>query len=81
MLKHNILLLIENQEQLNQLAELVDGVEVDALHIDEPYLAFMDEVLWVVPQSKLEEGHWATQVKPRKFNSWYRSIKNKINRL
>ena len=76
-LKHGVLVLIESQDELNQLAEVVDGVEVDALHIDEPYLAFMDEVLWVVPQSKLESGHFMQDVKPRKFKSWIRSVKHK----
>jgi len=77
MLKHGVLLLISSQEELNLLAEVVDGVEVDALHVDEPYLAFMDEVLWLVPQSELEEGHFMSQVKPRKFMSWFKSIQRK----
>jgi len=49
-LKHEVLLLIENQDQLNMLAEVTDMVD-DCLHIDEPYLAFMEEVLIIVPQS------------------------------
>jgi len=77
-LKHGVLLLIADQEELNLLAEVVDGVEVDALHIDEPYLVFMDEVLMLVPQSQLEEGHMFYGVKPRRFMSWYKSIKRKI---
>ena len=77
-LKHGVLLLIETQEELNLLAEVVDGVEVDALHIDEPYIAFMDEVLYVVPQNKLEEGHFMSEVKPRRFTPWYISIKRKM---
>ena len=76
-LKHGVLVLIETQEELNQLSEVVDGVEVDALHIDEPYLAFMEEVLMVVPQSQLEVGHQFYGVRPRRFSSWYRSVKNK----
>ena len=77
-LKYGVLLLINNQEELNMLAEVVDGVEVDALHVDEPYLVFMDDVLHVVPQSQLEQGHFMSEVKPRKFNSWYKSIKRKM---
>lgn len=77
-LKYGVLLLIETQEELNMLAEVVDGVEVDALHVDESYVAFMDEVLHVVPQSQLEEGHFMSGVKPRKFSSWYKSIKRKM---
>ena len=77
-LKHGVLLLVETQEELNLLAEVVDGVEADALHIEEPYIAFMDEVLYVVPQSKLEEGHFMSEVKPRRLMPWYRSQKAKI---
>ena len=76
-LKHEVLLLIENQEQLNMLAEVTEAVD-DCLHIDEPYLAFMEEVLMIVPQSQLEEGHFMSGVKPRSFMPWYRSIKRKI---
>ncbi len=75
-LKYGVLLLIETQEELNMLADIVDGVEVDALHINEPYLAFMDEVLMIVPESQLEEDHYIRNIKPRKFNSWYKSVKN-----
>ena len=77
-MKHTDFILIATQEELNLLAEAVEGVEVDALHIDEPYVAFMEEVLHVVPQSQLEEGHMFYNVKPRKFKSWYRSIKRKL---
>jgi len=75
-LKHGVLLLIASQDELNLLAEVVDGVEVDALYVDEPYLAFMEDVLYVVPQSELEEGHFMKDVKPRKFSSWYRKVKS-----
>ena len=76
-LKHEVLLLIENQEQLNKLAEVTDMVD-DCLHIDEDYLAFMEEVLIIVPQSQLEAGHFMSEVKPRRFMSWYKSVKRKI---
>jgi len=76
-LKHGVLLLIENQDQLNMLAEVTDMVD-DCLHIDEPYLAFMEEVLIIVPQSQLEEGHMFYGVKPRRFNAWYKSVKRKM---
>ena len=77
-LKHGVLVLVETQDELNKLAEVVDGVEVDALLIDEPYLAFMEEVLMVVPRSQLEEGHFMSQVKPRGFSSWYKSVQRKM---
>jgi len=77
MLKHGVLLLIEDQEELNLLAEVVDIAD-DCLFVDEPYLAFMDEVLMIVPQSKLETGHFMESVKPRRFKPWYKSIKRKM---
>jgi len=77
-LKHGVLLLITHQEELNQLSEVQDGVEVDALFINEPYLVFMDEVLHIVPRSQLEDGHFMSEVKPRKFKSWYKSIRRKM---
>lgn len=76
-LKHGVLLLIENQEELNLLAE-VTGMVDDCLHIDEPYLAFMEEVLIIVPQSQLEVGHMYYEAKPRRFEPWYRSMKRKM---
>lgn len=75
-LKHGVLLLLETQEHLNLLAE-VTGMVDDAVYIDEPYLAFMDEVLWIIPQSKLKEGHFMSNTKPRRFMSWYKSVKRK----
>ena len=75
MLKHNELILIQTQEELNTLAEVIDGVEVDALHIDEDYAAYIDEVIWVVPLRKLEAGHWTTRVKPTLFRKWIKKQK------
>lgn len=77
-LKHGVLLLIETQEELNLLAEVVEGVEVDALLVNESYVAFVDEVLYVVPKSELEEGHFMRDIKPRRFLPWYKSVKRKI---
>jgi len=79
-LNHGVLLLIADQEELNMLAEVVGMVD-DCLHINEPYLAFMEEVLMVVPQSQLEEGHFMAEVKPRKFKSWYKSTKRKLDEM
>ena len=78
MLKNNVVLLIETQEELNQLAEITKDIALDSIFVDEPYLAFMDEVLWIVPQSGIDTSHWASMIKARKFSSWYRNIKNKI---
>ena len=77
MLKNNIVLLIETQEELNQLADITKDIAHDSILVDEPYLAFMDEVLWIVPQSKLELGHWASMIKPTLFRKWYKKQKGK----
>jgi len=71
-LKYGILLLIANQDELNQLAEVVDGVEVDALHIDEDYVAYRDDVLYVVPLSQIDETHPLRGIKPTLFRKWYK---------
>jgi len=77
-LKHGVLLLIANQDELNQLAEVVDGVEVDALHVDEDYVAYMDDVLYVVPYSQIDETHFMRVIKPTLFKKWYKKVKRKM---
>ena len=74
-LKHNTIILLSSQEELNMFAEVVEVIELDSLHVDEPYVAFIEEVVCVMPQSQIEEGHRFYGVKPRKFMSWYRSVK------
>ena len=64
MLNNNTLLLIQTQEELNQLAECIAGVEVDALHIDQDYVVYMDEVVWVVPLSEIDDTHFMRNIKP-----------------
>lgn len=78
MLKNNIVLLIETQEELNQLAEITKDIALDSIFVDEPYVAFMDEVLWIVPQNKVEEGHWASLVRPTLFRKWFKKIKDNL---
>lgn len=75
MLKNNIVLLIETQEELNQLADITKDIALDSIFVDEPYVAFMDEVLWIVPQNNLEFGHWASLVRPTLFRKWYKKQK------
>lgn len=75
MLKQGVLLSIQSQEHLNLLSEMVDGVEEDAILIDEEYVAFFDEVLWIIPLTQIEPGHFMSGVKPRKFMPWYRKEK------
>ncbi len=72
MLKSNELILIENQEELNQLAEVISGVEVDALYIDEDYVAYMDEVIWIVPLSEIDDTHFMRYTKPTPFKKWFK---------
>jgi hypothetical protein len=75
MLKHNELLLIQTQEEFNQLAELLDGVALDSLHIDEDYVAYMDEVVMVVPLSDIDDTHFMRNTKPTPFKKWYKKQK------
>jgi len=74
MLKHSVVVLISTQEELNQFAELEDVPE-DALHIDEDYVAYMDDVLYVVPYSQIDETHFMRHVKPTLFRKWYKKNK------
>lgn len=76
-LKYGVLLLIANQDELNMLAEVVEVIEMNSLHITEPYVAFMEEVLCVMPQSQIDESHQHYRSKPRKMKSWRISMKNK----
>ena len=76
-LKHNIVLLITTQEELNQLAELEEGVCTDALHIDEPYICFKDsdDAVHILPQSQASELNEMQHIKPSRFSSWYNKNK------
>ncbi len=77
-LKYNAVVLIETQEDLNQFAEL-EEVPEDALHIDEDYVAFRDDLgaVQLIPKSKLEAGHWSSQIKPTLFRKWYNKNREK----
>jgi len=72
-LKHNIVLLITTQDELNKLAELEEGICVDALHIEEPYICFKDsdDAIQILPQSQARELNEMQYIKPRNFKSWY----------
>ena len=76
-LKHGVLLLIADQDELNMLAEVVEVIEMDSLHITEPYVAFIEEVLCIMPQSQIDESHQHYCTKPRKMKSWYKSQQGK----
>ena len=68
--------MIETQEELNKLAE-VTGIATDSLHIDEEYVAYMDEVLMVVPRTEIDETHFMRDVEPTIFRKWYKKVKDK----
>jgi hypothetical protein len=78
-LKHGIVLLVASQEDLNNLASLEDGVKEDCLHINEPYVAFKDSdsAIQLIPLKEIDGSYPMEFHKPRKFGSWYRSVKNK----
>jgi len=78
-LKHNIVLAINTQEELNFLAEVVEGISIDAIYIDEPYVAFLDNnnAVQLFPLSEIDESYPREFDKPRKFMPWYRKNSNK----
>lgn len=77
-LKHNIVLAINTQDELNLLAELEEGISVDALLIDEPYVAFKDNdnAVQLLPLSDIDESYPREFNKPRKLMPWYRKNKD-----
>ena len=82
MIKTCEVIAIENQDQLNKLVEVMleflgGGLAYDSIHIDETYVAYVDEVLHIIPQSQIEVGHWSEAIRPRKFSQWLQSVKNR----
>ena len=78
-LKHNIVLAINTQDELNLFAELDAGISKDAVYIDEPYVAFKDSdnATQLLPYREIEieiESYPIEFRKPRKFMSWYRKV-------
>lgn len=76
-LKHNVVLLIVAQYELNQLSELEEGIAEDALYIDEPYLAWkdQDDAIQLMAQSQLDDSFPQEFYKPTLFRKWYRRHK------
>ena len=77
MIKPYEVIAIETQDQLNQLVEVMrefleGGLAYDSIHIDEPYVAYVDEVLHIIPQSQID-----TKIKSRKFSQWIQSVNNR----
>ncbi len=77
-LKHNVVLAINTQDELNLLAELEEGISEDAVLIDEPYVAFKDNdnAVQLLPLSEIDESYPMEFDKPRKFMPWYRKNRN-----
>ena len=73
-LKHNVVLAINTQEELNLLSELEEGVKEDCLYIDEPYVAFKDNdnAIQLLPLSEIDNSFPMEFFKPRKLKPWYR---------
>lgn len=76
-LKHNIVLLIATQDELNQLSELEEGIAEDALYIDELYLAWkdQDDAIQLMAQSQLDDSFPQEFYKPTLFRKWYKKHK------
>jgi len=73
-LKHNVVLAINTQEELNLFAELEDGIKEDCVYINEPYIAFKDNdnAIQLLPLREIDESYPLEFKKPRKFMPWYR---------
>lgn len=81
MLNYQTLLLITKQEELNQLEELIPHMAKDSLHVEgEEYVAFMDDVLCIVPLKEIDEGHRLYGVKPTLFRKWYKKQLRKLDK-
>jgi len=77
-LKYNVVVLIKTQEDLNQFAEL-EEVPQDALHIDQDYVAFRDDLgaVQIIPRVETLEGYPLEFEKPTLFRKWYKKNKDK----
>ena len=79
MIKQGEVILIANQDELNKFVEVMrENTDItlnqDELHIDKNYVAFMEDVLYMIEQDKIETGHWTEHIKPRKFSQWMQSV-------
>ena len=82
MIKQGEVILISNQDDLNTFVEVMrENTDItlnqDELHINKNYVAFMEDVLYIIEQDKTETGHWTKNIRPRKFSSWLQSVKNR----
>ena len=80
-LKVGIILAINSQEDLNELAVLTGAFEPDSIVIDGEYVAYTDYdgsvegMVWVVSKETYLEYNPMWDGKARKFKSWVRSLK------
>ncbi len=80
-LKVGTFLAINSQDDFNELAVLSGAFEVDSLHIDCEYVAYLDfdgsvsGMIYVVPLQSFKEENPNMEIKPRKLKSWKRSLK------
>ena len=80
-LKVGVLLAINSQEDLNELAMLTGAFELDSIVIDGEYVAYTDYdgsvegMVWVVSKETYLEYNPMWDGKARKFKSWVRSLK------
>lgn len=69
-LPYGALLVINTQEELNEFVEIMEILEKDSLVIDEEYVVYMDEVVYIVPYKEIDESHFLFGAAKIKFNKW-----------
>lgn len=73
MLRYGEAVLIKSQDELNQFCKLFDGLADDALHIDEDYVAYLDNLdgISIVPLSEfVPDGVHEIHTTP--FKKWFK---------
>ena len=80
-LKVGIILAINNQEDLNELARVTGAFAEDSILIDGEYVAYTDSdgavdgMIWVISKDTYLEYNPMWDEKSRRFKSWIRSLK------
>ncbi len=80
-LKVGIILAINSQDDLNELARLTGAFEEDSIVIDGEYVAYtdydgaVDGMIWVISKDTYLQYNPMWDSKSRKFKSWARSLK------
>jgi hypothetical protein len=78
-LKYGVVVLISTQEELNLFAEL-EEIPEDALHIEQDYVAFRNELgaVEIMPRIETLEGYPLEFLKPTIFRKWWAKNKEKV---